>query len=201
MVAQEDLDLASVGGNLLGTEELGFHDIPDSLELLPDKTLQPDETIKEGELGQTDDIPGQDAEISVDDEREARYASMGENSRAADEQQAERAEKSQLRRRRELLDLDSHLGGSASVLRDGAAAMGKSSSRSRWASWPWQASREELSAEVTPMNVGSNIVGPDVKKQEVPPPIQKHSPQTLASTACDWIGLITERSAKLLKIG
>ena len=194
MYAQEDSDLASAGGNLLGTEELGFHDNPDPLEDLLDEALQSSETLKEGETGQTGDTHGEEPDVSHDDEREARYDLMREGSGAAGGQQvdhaqhAERTEKYTFRLRRELLEQKSQPGSGVSMLRDSAA--GEPTSRGRWPRWPWETGKGELLQDLRSDSQDSKSS-----------PVVKSRQWKLTSSACDLAGVVIGRLAKLFKVG
>ena len=191
MFLQEESDLASAGGNLLGTEELGFHDTPEDP---PEDLIQDSEFLKEGAQAQTGDISEKEAKISRDDDREARYARMGEGPADGQQgeraQQADRAEQSHAERRRMLLEQArlSVRGASASKY---SAAAGESSSEGGWPRWLWKASREDV----------SEMTGFDSQQHKGSSSTEKKRQWKLASSASDLIGVVVGRSAKLLKIG
>ena len=205
--AQEEVDLAGAGGNLLGTEELGFHDTPDPTEDLPDDDADQLRQMEEEEgPGQTGDMHGEEPDVSHGAEREAGNDLMRAGLRATDRQhppallerqkekaaertqQAERVEKGQVRLRRQLLAEGHQRGSDASGLRDTEAA-GQPSARGRWPRWPWEASR-------------GGVLG-DVRSGSQDPkgfPATKGRQRVLRSSACDLAGLIIERLARLFKI-
>lgn len=189
MYLQEESDLASAGGNLLGTEELGFHDTPEDP---PEKSLQ--HSNEDGGQDQTGDILEKETEISRDDEREARYARMGEGpadwQQGNRAQQADRAEKSQVRLRRELLEQTRLSLSGASASRDSTAA-GEPIARGRWPRWPWNASRGSL----------SEMKGLDSQELRGSSSTMKNRQGKHASSTSDLIGVVVGRSAKLFKIG